>query len=374
MSLATTCPQCKTSFKVVADQLKLRRGLVRCGVCQHVFSGLEFLKYVEETTTVRESTPESTTGLPGDDTNVDTMGGLRTAYFLPENGAPDTEMLMPDAPGPGDVVPPESITTRGALGDDDIDTTIPLTDTQPDTTGSDSDRTAASRARSDLWDDEYRPRRRRNDRKPEPPAARPGEFEELDPGTRSPVYPASFGEPQDEDAIDLFSQRTRPRGLGFINRPSPLVLAGAGLLILLLLIQTTLASRDWLASTMPSLRGGLNAMAAAVGKRVEAPRQLDALTIEAFELQASPSPDVLALSAILRNHRDHEVMWPALELTLTDTGGGVLVRKVLQPADYLRGQPSLNPRGIASGETPIRVALEARRLTPAGYSVVLFYP
>lgn len=48
MALATTCPQCKTSFKVVPDQLKLRRGLVRCGVCQHVFSGVEHLRYVDK--------------------------------------------------------------------------------------------------------------------------------------------------------------------------------------------------------------------------------------------------------------------------------------------------------------------------------------
>jgi len=48
MALATTCPQCKTSFKVVPDQLKLRRGLVRCGVCQFVFSGVEHLRYVDK--------------------------------------------------------------------------------------------------------------------------------------------------------------------------------------------------------------------------------------------------------------------------------------------------------------------------------------
>ncbi|MFN9772526.1 MAG: MJ0042-type zinc finger domain-containing protein, partial [Burkholderiales bacterium] len=48
MALATTCPQCKTSFKVVPDQLKLRRGLVRCGVCQHVFSGIDHLRYVDD--------------------------------------------------------------------------------------------------------------------------------------------------------------------------------------------------------------------------------------------------------------------------------------------------------------------------------------
>ena len=48
MALATTCPHCKTSFRVVPDQLKLRRGLVRCGVCRHVFSGIDSLRYVED--------------------------------------------------------------------------------------------------------------------------------------------------------------------------------------------------------------------------------------------------------------------------------------------------------------------------------------
>ncbi len=48
MALATTCPRCATSFKVVPDQLKLRRGLVRCGMCQHVFSGIDYLRYVDE--------------------------------------------------------------------------------------------------------------------------------------------------------------------------------------------------------------------------------------------------------------------------------------------------------------------------------------
>ncbi|MDO5103288.1 MAG: DUF3426 domain-containing protein [Lautropia sp.] len=62
MALATTCPQCKTSFKVVPDQLKLRRGLVRCGVCQHVFSGVEHLRYVDKDEKTEKATPAA--GMP----------------------------------------------------------------------------------------------------------------------------------------------------------------------------------------------------------------------------------------------------------------------------------------------------------------------
>jgi predicted Zn finger-like uncharacterized protein len=39
MALATQCPHCHTTFRVAADQLKLRGGIVRCGACQSIFDG-----------------------------------------------------------------------------------------------------------------------------------------------------------------------------------------------------------------------------------------------------------------------------------------------------------------------------------------------
>ncbi len=39
MALATQCPHCHTTFRVAADQLKLRGGIVRCGACNEVFDG-----------------------------------------------------------------------------------------------------------------------------------------------------------------------------------------------------------------------------------------------------------------------------------------------------------------------------------------------
>lgn len=39
MALATKCPHCSTIFRVAADQLKLRGGIVRCGSCHLVFDG-----------------------------------------------------------------------------------------------------------------------------------------------------------------------------------------------------------------------------------------------------------------------------------------------------------------------------------------------
>ncbi|MGX0580586.1 putative Zn finger-like uncharacterized protein [Ralstonia pickettii] len=41
--MAARCPNCQTAFRVVADQLRLRGGLVRCGRCNHVFDGRDHL-------------------------------------------------------------------------------------------------------------------------------------------------------------------------------------------------------------------------------------------------------------------------------------------------------------------------------------------
>jgi predicted Zn finger-like uncharacterized protein len=48
MALATRCPHCNALFRVAADQLKLRGGLVRCGECGQVFDGLATLSYVDD--------------------------------------------------------------------------------------------------------------------------------------------------------------------------------------------------------------------------------------------------------------------------------------------------------------------------------------
>ena len=44
MSQTTRCPSCGTLFKVVADQLRISDGWVRCGSCQQVFDASAHLQ------------------------------------------------------------------------------------------------------------------------------------------------------------------------------------------------------------------------------------------------------------------------------------------------------------------------------------------
>jgi predicted Zn finger-like uncharacterized protein len=48
MSQITRCPFCETSFKVVADQLRISDGWVRCGQCKQVFDASQHLHAVEQ--------------------------------------------------------------------------------------------------------------------------------------------------------------------------------------------------------------------------------------------------------------------------------------------------------------------------------------
>ncbi|KHK50562.1 transmembrane protein [Ralstonia sp. A12] len=55
--LAARCPNCQTAFRVVADQLRLRGGLVRCGRCNHVFDGRAHLIELGTTPAPLAATP-----------------------------------------------------------------------------------------------------------------------------------------------------------------------------------------------------------------------------------------------------------------------------------------------------------------------------
>ena len=140
MALATTCPQCKTSFKVVPDQLKLRRGLVRCGVCQHVFSGVEHLRYVDRdedtgqpdalaapTITAQPSAPTAPASTPrpsadaspahtapaaDDDPDTDTLTSVDTGT---DTGAADSPSA--EAPAADDQDTPDDTSTRRPSND-----------------------------------------------------------------------------------------------------------------------------------------------------------------------------------------------------------------------------------------------------------------
>ncbi|MFA7665676.1 MAG: DUF3426 domain-containing protein [Burkholderiaceae bacterium] len=317
MSLITTCPNCQTSFRVVADQLKLHRGLVRCGKCQNVFSGLDRLRRIPDKPPKPAAGPS-----PAPPVSV-----FRTPR---QRQRRDHDTAAPVTP-----VEPSVDSLPGSPADPSFDPPLDAADDLPPLLTSSPDSEDLRFA------------------------------QELEAVAREIEASAD-----DEQAIDYFSA-DRKR-LGFIGRLSGLKLSIAAFLIGLLAIQAVLANRHWLAARYPALEPAIVALASPFGLSVELPRTLDALAIESFELQTTGAPGLFSVAAIVRNDAVHPVRWPSMLLTLTDPASRVLLRKAIDPADFLA------PADVAAGlrarsERPIRLALEAPGVEPAGYSVTLFY-
>ena len=142
-----------------------------------------------------------------------------------------------------------------------------------------------------------------------------------------------------------------------------------------LLLQVGFAFRDRLSAAMPGLRPLFEAMCTASGCTVSPPRRSEQLAIESSDLQANPTrPNVIVLTAALRNRGTTVVAHPAIELTLTSAQDQPLARRIFLPADYLR-EPQDAQRGMSAlAEVNVRIELDTGDLRPAGYRLFLFYP
>lgn len=334
MALATTCPQCQTSFKVVPEQLKLRRGLVRCGVCQHVFSGIDHLRYVSEP----RPAPQPSSSLPPESGS----SGLKTAFFLPETIIGDTRSPSEWPPAASDDEPGSRHAQRPfdrADDDEPVASDAPATEDES------------------IGDDLLVIRRRsRNAGR----AAAPGSGE-----------PDLAGVADDDPAAthDDFEPPTRARPGSRQRR----IAIAIGALAVLLVLQFLVGARDLLAARMPAMRPLLAGLAAPLGLQVELPRAPGRITIESFELTAGGTPGTYRLDTLLRNRASYRVQWPAIELTLTDAFGGVLASRVLLPADYLAGDQV--EQGLAAdAERSFTLAMAIDDVIPNGYRATLFYP
>jgi predicted Zn finger-like uncharacterized protein len=159
------------------------------------------------------------------------------------------------------------------------------------------------------------------------------------------------------------------------RRARVLWLAALALLALLLAAQLAYAFRDRLAAAWPASRPLLERMCALTGCTVAWPERPDLLAIEASDLQADPArPNVIVLTATLRNRGSIEVARPALELTLTNAQDQMIARRIFLPRDYAPGAVDASSPMAALAEVEVRLTLDTADLRPAGYRLFLFYP
>jgi hypothetical protein len=154
----------------------------------------------------------------------------------------------------------------------------------------------------------------------------------------------------------------------------PRVRAALALLLVLLtaslLGQIALQFRDALAAAWPEARGALQAMCEQLDCRIEPPRRLESLTVDASGLTRTPTAGVYRLSVALHNHSHTIVMVPAVDLSLTDAQGHLFARRALLPKELGATQVSVAP----GADLTLQAVLSTGAERVVGYTVEIFYP
>jgi predicted Zn finger-like uncharacterized protein len=344
MSLATRCSACSTVFRVQQDQLKASEGWVRCGRCGTVFSALEGL------------------------------------FDLQREGNSSPMPLQHAPPAPAPAPPPAAMPAAAAI--------------------------APRAGDADAWDvdddeeEALTPGLLQED-------ASPGATSESHPATRAELSAdeaaaaATFTASQHDDDADaaLLTEHsghhtTFDESQPIYTGPAPLapsflreaeraarwqrpvvrrLTIGAALALPLLLgVQVALHHRDLLAARSPASADVLRALCAGLGCSIQAPRSLDAVSVESSGLTRVDGAPLYKLQVAVRNRAAWEVAMPALDLTLTDPRGEVVTRRVLRAAE-LGGATA--PQALAAGaEWSVLATLDVGDRRVTGYTIELFYP
>jgi predicted Zn finger-like uncharacterized protein len=159
----------------------------------------------------------------------------------------------------------------------------------------------------------------------------------------------------------------------------------AFVLLATLVLQVLLFERDALAARFPAWLPALQTMCQAMDCQIKPPRVMDAIVIESSSFTQT-GPDTYRLNVVLQNTRQAVVALPALELTLTGSQNDVLLRKVLLPSDLGVNLNRLEQAApfvgvfnlsISPSAASIAAALDAQApsaMPITGYRLFAFYP
>jgi len=152
-------------------------------------------------------------------------------------------------------------------------------------------------------------------------------------------------------------------------------LLGALLLLALLLAQAAYYYRSALIVLLPQAKPYAAELCARLRCDLPLPRRVDLISIEASDLQAdTTNPNVMVLSATLKNRAVFDQQLPLLELTLTDAQDQPVVRRVLSPGDYMGKGSAVAASFAANSEIAVKVFIEGSQIKATGYRLYLFYP
>lgn len=407
MSLATRCTSCGTIFKVVQDQLKVSEGWVRCGRCNEVFNALDGLFDLE-----RDPPPQRPANAPrqaaASEPSADRAPGAspRAAPSRAETGNEPTQPMGLDDTTQRSAPPPPAPVARQPEAMPESEDDLPATheddalDSRWLLRPSSDGRSASQR----------RPRKARGSDFADARFPKDVEFDLDDSdfllgadaeAAPAPVAPRPMPEVKsqgDKTRKRRDSGKKKPSGKAepaaapsFVRRADrraqwrhPVVratLAGVALALSALLVgQAAYAFRDELAARHPEWRPVVEQICALTGCEIAPWRHIEDLAVDSVTLvrgTASAEPVGAAaadpaykLSVVLHNRSSVAIAVPHIELSLTDSSGELVSKRVLAPAEFGFTAPELAP----DSNTTLQARLVSAGNRIAGYTVELFYP
>jgi predicted Zn finger-like uncharacterized protein len=327
--MQTTCPECRTTFRVSQDHLGARRGLVRCGHCNAVFNAYDTLL------------PELEEPPAGGDVAAESVAPVAIPLV---RASPETEAQSPlrfaavqggavpalERSGGGHEQSPEQ--SGGTMGTAalELDETV--------------QRTAAE----------------------EPIAV------VVSASVDEPVETASRAEtPPDILLQPLWAQPAkRQRSWQFVFSVSLAVL-----LVGLLVLQAAYFLRAELAAAVPMSRPALEWLCRPLVCVVPLPRQLTQDAIASSSLEHDPEQTSrVRLTFLLANRTGQTQAWPNITLTLSDVREAPVAQQVFRPKTYLPKSVKIADGMPNGGEREIRLDLDIGNLVASGYALSLTYP
>ena len=311
MDLTTRCPRCGTVFEASLQDLQLRKGYIRCVQCAHIFDG-----YAE---VVSDSAGEA----PG---ASDSDAPRAEPVFLDHSASDES---APRVFRPGREEP------RFTFGDRDEDA-------------------------------EWSPAAGR-----EQAGSERSFVVEAHP-TRGEPYGGSAGPLLRQDEAGVFQRLGRL----LLNL---LVVLG----VLLALTQLAFIYRAQIALSVPSLRPVLERACGPLNCEVPYARDLSQVVITGSDLKRDTASELSAqagqptaqhfiLSLTLRNQGVQPSMWPTVVLDLNDSSGARVVRRNLEPRDYL-SPARLNQPFPAGSEVMVQLPLTVDEVRIIGFELSLFF-
>lgn len=335
MTLAARCPSCGTVFRVVQDQLRVSDGWVRCGRCGEVFNAIQNLVDLDvETPTPPPAARET-----------------QPAFEHEPVQAPawDGELDIPAPPG----VPPAA--TAAAVAEDGHAETVLLERTPEDT--------------EPAWD------------LPPPSDETPapvGQETEAERSAELPFEPPLEAQAATPAPAAAAAEEPRPAFLRHAERRErwrrPQVRAALAVACVLgaigLVGQAAYEYRDFVAARWPTARPAIELLCRAPDCTIGAPRSIEGLSVESSGLVRVEGTAMYQLQVLLRNRSALPLAVPSLDLTLSDSRGGTVARRVLTPQEAGIRVAAVAP----AAEMPIQVTLTTAGKPVAGYTIEIFYP